>query len=212
MLYCFFIARSQPEIENLSFRTFHGAPVHFVRQQDLVAAVRTLPAGARSSPQLMLEHTSVLATVSKRATVLPLRFGTSFRSEAAVAQLLAARAPELLAALERLDGKAEMSLRMNIAEEESVHKRAAEIAEVCHPLDSWVEVAPNPAGGKVLELAHLIHRQDVEGYRNRVKQHVADVAGPRPPFHFLPQFLRWPVKAERRARPASRQEDLARRN
>ncbi len=199
MFYCYFIAREEPDIEKLPYRTLHGTPLHFLHRQDLVAAVRALPAGSRSSPQLMLEHSAVLATASKRATVLPLRFGTSFRSEAGVTQLLAARAAEIQAALERLDGKAEMGLRINLAEGESAHKQAAEIAEACRPMDSWMEVRTATAGGRVLELAHLIHQSDVDNYRKSVKPFAAELAGPRPPFHFLPQFLRWPVKAERRS-------------
>jgi len=199
MLYCYFIARSEPEIEKLPYRTLHAAPLHFVHREELVAAVRALPAGTRSSPQLMLEHSAVLATALKRTTVLPLRFGTSFRSESGVVQLLAARAPEILAALERLDGKAEMGLRISLAEGASAQRHAAEISEACRPLDSWMEVRTDAAGGKVLELAHLIRLSDLESYRKSVKPYAAEMTGPRPPFHFLPQFLRWPVRAERRS-------------
>ncbi len=199
MFYCYFIAREEPDIEKLPYRTLHGTPLHFLRRGELVAAVRALPAGSRSSPQLMLEHSAVLATASKRATVLPLRFGTSFKSESGVVQLLAARGPEILAALERLDGKAEMGLRISLAEDASAQKQAAEISEACRPLDSWMEVRTDAAGGKALELAHLIRLADLESYRKSVKPYAAEVTGPRPPFHFLPQFLRWPVKTERRS-------------
>lgn len=198
-LYCYFIARAHPKLENLPYRTFHAAPLHFVKRQDLVVAVRSLPPGTRSSPQLMLEHSAALAAASQHGAVLPLRFGTSFRSETAVVQMLAARGPELVAALERLESKVEMSVRFHVPEDESVHKRAAEISQICSPLDSWVEVRPHPAGGKIVEVVHLIPRQDVDSYRKRLGSHVAEAAGPRPPFHFLPQFLRWPVRPERRS-------------
>ena len=199
MLYCYFIARSQPEIENVSYRTLHEAPLYFVRRQDLIVAVRELPAGTRSTLELMLEYNAVLAAASKHATVLPLRFGTSFRGEAGVVHLLAGRGVELSAALERLEGKAEMGLRVSLPEGEDASRRAAEIAEISKPLDCWMEAQPNPAGGTLLELAHLILRQEAEGYRQRIKPHGLKVTGPHPPFHFLPQFLRLPVQAERRA-------------
>lgn len=214
MLYCYFIARSQAQIESLSFRTLHSAAIDYVRHGELLAAVRRLPAGSRVSPELMLEHGSVLgAVVAKRATVLPLRFGTTFRSETALARLLAARAPELLGALERLEGKAEMVLRVSLPEGENGAERAARIAEICRPLDSWSEAHPPstgaglPAGPAVLEIAHLIEREDAEEYRRLAQSFGADLIGPRQPFHFLPQFLRLAVKSELRsgaARAASR--------
>ena len=199
MLYCYFIARSQPRIEEFPYRTLHGAPIEFVRFQELVAAVRPLPPGARSSPQLMLEHGAILTTAWKRATVLPLRFGAGFSSEAAVLNLLAEGGAELLAALDRLDGKAEMGLRINILEPANAQARAAQIAEICQPIESWVEVQPNPAASAVLELAHLIYRRDAAEYRQRLEPHAVEVIGPRPPFHFLPQCLRRPVQTERRS-------------
>ncbi|MBI3694010.1 MAG: GvpL/GvpF family gas vesicle protein [Acidobacteria bacterium] len=204
MLYCYFIARSQPAIENLAYRTLQAAPLEFVRYQELVAAVRSLPPGTRSSPQLMLEHGAVLAAAWKRATVLPLRFGAGFRTQAAVLNLLAERGAELLAALERLEGKAEMGLRINILEPGNAPAWAAQIAEICQPLESWVEVRPTQAGSAVLELAHLIYRQDAADYRQRLEPHAVEVAGPRPPFHFLPQCLRIPVQTERRSGRARR--------
>ncbi len=199
MLYCYFIARSKPEIESLSYRTLQDAPILFVRYQELAAAGRWLPAGTRSTPELLLEHAGVLATASKRVAVLPLRFGTSFRTESAVVHLLADRGPELLAALDRLDGKAEMGLRVPLAAGEDAQSRAAEIAEIGRPLDIWAESGPRPAGPAVLELAHLIDRRDADAYRQRVQPYALDVAGPRYPFHFLPRFLRMPVRTERRS-------------
>ncbi|MBI3666001.1 MAG: GvpL/GvpF family gas vesicle protein [Acidobacteria bacterium] len=200
MLYCYFIARSDPEVERLSFRTLSAAGVDFVREQDLVAATRRVPPGTRSTPELMLEYNAVLTAASKRATVLPLRFGSSFRSETTVARLLADRRPELLHALDRLEGKAEMSVRVRLKSEDSANARVAEINETCRPLDSWFEVQENPAGGSILEMAHLIERRSAEEYRQRLEPQAVEVSGPRPPFHFLPQFLRMPVRAERSAR------------
>ncbi|HYM12440.1 MAG TPA: GvpL/GvpF family gas vesicle protein [Bryobacterales bacterium] len=204
MLYAYFIARAGPQIENLLYRTLHEAPVQFVHERDLVAAVRLLGAGKRSTPQLMLEHGAVLATAWRRATVLPLRFGTSFRTEAAVGHLLAARGAELAAALERLDGKAEMGVRLRLAEDQNAQLRAADIAELARPLDSRMEVRAEPSGGRILELAHLIDRREAAEYRERMARQAIEVLGPRPPFHFLPQFLRIPVRAELRAQGAPR--------
>lgn len=183
MLSCYFIARAGAAVENLALR--------FVRQGDLVAAVGQPDRGARATPEQMLEFNAVLAAASKRATILPLRFGTSFRNEEAVMQLLAARAGELAAALERLDGRVEMTVRVRLGAEESAAQRTAEIGDMVRPLETWSEVRTDRAGQRVVELAHLIARSQVAEYRRRLGE---EVAGPWPPVHFLPQFLRMPVR------------------
>ncbi len=189
MLFCFFIARRQPELEPL-------AP-GLVRHADLVAATRLLPDNARLTPDLMLEYNAVLRTAWERATVLPVRFGDVFSGEEALLQLLASRRGELLEALDRLKGKAEMGLRVAIPAGVGASDRVAEITLACRPLDCWFEVQWNRAGEAVLELAHLIDRQEAGEYRRRAEPLQIEVSGPRPPVHFLPQFLRRPVETER---------------
>lgn len=198
MLYCYFIARSKPELDDLALPSLATA-VRYVRHKDLIAAVRPVPA-ARSTPQLMLEHTAVLSSALKRATVLPLRFGASFRSESAVLHLLASRRAELANALERLEGKAEMVVRVRLASGEDARRRAEEIRELCHPLDASMEVQPAKGGETLLEVVHLIDRGDAHQYRERAGSFAAHVIGPRPPYYFLPKFLRVGAQRERQTK------------
>jgi gas vesicle protein GvpL/GvpF len=186
VLFGYFIARAGAAVEKL--------PLHFVRHVDLVAAVRQPAGGARTTPAQMLEFKAVLAAASKRATILPLRFGTSFRNEAAVTQLLAARAGELGAALERLDDRVEMTVRVRLEQGQSAARRAAEIGNRVEPLETWSEVRTDRAGQRVVELAHLLSRSQAAEYRRRLAGEGFEVSGPWPPVHFLPQFLRLPVR------------------
>ena len=194
MLTCYFIARSGSAVEAM--------PLSFVRHGTLVAAVRRLEA-SRPTPERMLEHNAVLVTASQRATVLPLRFGTAFHSEAAVTQLLAARAGELAATLDRLDGKAEMTVRVKLEPDQNAAGCADEIGRVTRPLDSRSEVRTDRFGHSVLELAHLVSRDQVGEYRRLLEEHGLEATGPWPPLHFLPQFLRMPARAERAQRAAA---------
>jgi hypothetical protein len=180
MLSCYFIARADAALEEL--------PVEVVRHRDLVAGVRPLGKGARATPGQMLEYNAVLAAASKRTTVLPMRFGTNFRSEEAVVQLLASRREQLTAALERLDGMVEMTVRVRPP------RRADEITQMVRPLESWSEVRVDRSGRKVVELAHLIPRSQAASYRRRLAAEEIEISGPWPPVHFLPQFLRLPVR------------------
>ncbi|HZS51276.1 MAG TPA: GvpL/GvpF family gas vesicle protein [Bryobacterales bacterium] len=198
MLYCYFIARSGPELQKVSYRTVHPGPICFVQQHDLLTAVRALPPGSRSTLPLMLEHNLVLSAASEQAAILPMPFGTAVSAEETLAQLLEARRAEILEALDRLGGKAEMALRITLRPDEDPQDRAGQIAGICQPLQQWFEVRPDGSGEAVLEIAHLIHRQEADQYRKRLETQAAKVNGPRPPFHFLPPFLRKPVKSESR--------------
>lgn len=186
MLFGYFIARTGMAVEKL--------PLHFVRHADLVAAISRPAGGVRATPVEMLEFNAVLAAAWKRTTILPLRFGTSFRNEAAVVQLLAARAGELGAALERLDGRVEMTVRVRLEAGESAAARTAQIREQVEAHETWSEVRTDRAGRQVVELAHLVARSDAAEYRRRLAGERFEVSGPWPPIHFLPQFLRMPMR------------------
>jgi hypothetical protein len=189
MICCYFIARAGTALENL--------PVELIGHGELVAAVRRLGADARATPERMLEHTALLAAASRRTTILPLRFGTTFRSETAVVHLLAARAGELAAALERLDGKVEMTVRIGLGEKESASRRVREIGELARVIETWSEVQVGRSGERVVEVAHLVPRGQAAEYRKKLADQGLEITGPWPPLHFLPQFLRMPVRAER---------------
>jgi hypothetical protein len=159
--------------------------------------VRRVEAAGRATPEQMLDHNAVVGAASRRMTILPLPFGASFRSEAAVVQLLAARAGELSAALERLEGKLEMTVRVRLAEGESAAAKVREIGEGVRALETWSEVRVGRSGERVVEVAHLLTRAQAADYRKRMAERGLEVTGPLPPVHFLPQFLRMPVRAER---------------
>ena len=199
MLQVYFIARSHPEIETASYRTFDQVPLTFVRHEGLIAAIRALASGARPTPERMLEYNGIVAAASKRATVLPVRFGAGYRSEAAVARLLAERGRELLEALDRLEGKAELGLRVILDTPEQAREQAAGLARHGSALETWHEIHQDLAGRTILEVALLVSGAEVPACRERLQAEAGEVTGPWPPRHFLPYFLRAPVASERRS-------------
>ncbi len=186
MLFCYFIARTGEAVEKL--------PLRFVRHADLVAAVGQPAGGIRATPAEMLEFNAVLAAASKHTTILPLRFGTSFPNEAAVVQLLAARTEELGAALERLEGRVEMTVRVRLEAGESAAARLTQLRDRAGPHETWSEVRTDRAGQRMVEMAHLVARSHAAEYRRRLGGEGLEVSGPWPPMHFLPQFLRIPMR------------------
>lgn len=198
MLQCYFVARVSPGIERLPYPTLSAAPLEFVRHGELLAVARRVAAGSRSTPELMLEYNAVLAAASRRATVLPCPFGLRFRSESGLLRLLRGRSRELIAALDRLEGKAEMILRVRLAGQDSPDKKTGEIEAAYRPLDSRFQVGADARGQTILEITHLVEQREAALYRQRLSGEDIEITGPWPPRHFLPQFLRMPPRAERR--------------
>lgn len=87
------------------------APVSLVPAGAIAAAVSTfMESSAAPSPAQLLRHEATVEAIWRVAPALPARFGTIFPDIAAVAQALAARAPELQADLARVGDKLEMGL------------------------------------------------------------------------------------------------------
>ena len=64
------------------------------------------------SPRSIVEHGQVIAKIFESRTVLPMRFGTFFRSEQQVINLVRENRQDLLEAFCRLRGKAEMRVKL----------------------------------------------------------------------------------------------------
>jgi hypothetical protein len=96
-----------------------GAEVRLVRHRGLAALVSDVPsAGVRARRRDLLAHSDVLQSAFATGTVVPLRFGTVFVDDAAVAEeLLGERHDALESLLEQLDGTAELSVRASYVED-----------------------------------------------------------------------------------------------
>ena len=87
-----------------------------------VAPLRLLAAGALAavyapagngavSPDVLWRHEAVVEALMKERDVLPVRYGTRFENEGAAADAIASRRADLAAALDRVRGAVELSLR-----------------------------------------------------------------------------------------------------
>jgi hypothetical protein len=104
-----------------------GLPVPTVAAAGLAALVREVdPEGLRGRRAELEEHTDVLQRAMEHGTVVPMAFGVVMEDEESVrTDLLEARAGELRATLERLDGKVELSLQAIYHEEVLLREVAA---------------------------------------------------------------------------------------
>lgn len=90
-----------------------GAPVRLIEEGTLAAAVSTIaPGDLAPSVARALSFSRVVEALHSARTVLPMRYGNVCRDDAEVVDLLRARAGEYGAILRRLDGCAEMGVRV----------------------------------------------------------------------------------------------------
>ena len=97
---------------DVSARGVEGAAVRTVEHAGLAALVSTLDADALAAARELRAHWRVLEEASKRATVLPVRFGTVMEGDAAVReQLLEPNAERLTALLGELAGRVQLNVK-----------------------------------------------------------------------------------------------------
>ena len=106
-------------IPKLDVRGVAAAPVRAVAKGDLAALVSTLPPGQlRVRRRDLMGHLRVLEEAFAAATIVPCAFGMLMSSEQAVIEeLLVSRRDELLGLLRRLEGFAQLNVRVSYDED-----------------------------------------------------------------------------------------------
>lgn len=154
-------------------RGIGGAEVVAVDVEGVSAWVSRLDAPPAPEPDRLREHDGVVRAALRTATPLPLRFGALFADEGALRAILAERAGELLASLERVRGRVEMGAALGwdaAAARERVLARRPELRPV----------EEKPATGRAyLEARRREHgleaalREEAEAVVERVSRAVA---------------------------------------
>src|SRR3990172_4113463 len=111
--YCLFRPSSESSLPTL--RGIDGRPVFPLGCDKYTMLVSRLERDFAFSARSIVEHGQVIARVFEKQTVLPMRFGTFFRSEKQVTDLVRENRYDLLEAFCRLRGKAEMRVKLLLA-------------------------------------------------------------------------------------------------
>ena len=111
-IYTYCLLRLPAEETLPSLRGIDSRPVFPLRCDRYTMLASRLERDFPFSPRSIVEHGQVIARVFENRTVLPMRFGTFFRSEKQVEDLVRENRQELLEAFCRLRGKAEMRLKL----------------------------------------------------------------------------------------------------
>jgi len=111
-IYTYCLLRASVEETLPDLKGIDSRPVFPLRVDRYTMLVSRLERDFRFSARSIVEHGQVIARVFENRTVLPMRFGTFFRTEKQVADLVRENRQELLEAFCRLRGKAEMRVKL----------------------------------------------------------------------------------------------------
>jgi Gas vesicle synthesis protein GvpL/GvpF len=166
-----------------------GGKVRLVRHGALAAVISDLPAaGALGSREDLLAHESVVASLSARTTMLPLRFSAVVTTaDAVVTDILAPYYDWFSGILADLDGRAEFSVSGTYVQDTVLREVLAEEPEVMRLRES-LRGLPEEAGyyervrlGELIVHALDAKREvDTEDLVQTLSRHAVAVA-PRPP-------------------------------
>jgi hypothetical protein len=188
------------------------APLKAVATSSLAAVCAPADAG-EVSPESLWRHEEVVETLMKDRDLLPVRFGTRLADELAAARAVGEQYDRLAAALDRVRGAVELSVRVMDADEPPSSGRDSEsgaeymrakahsavererATRVLHePLSILAResVQSSPRGSELLRAAYLVDRAAVDGFvRLIARLQAVDptlrllCTGPWPPYSFV---------------------------
>lgn len=111
MIHAYCIVRPGDPPPSDALRGHGGRPVRLLELRGLGVWISD---GEPIQPELsaVRDHDAVVRAALRSATPLPLRFGTTYPDEAALRHALAGAEEELISALERVEGRVEMGVRV----------------------------------------------------------------------------------------------------
>jgi hypothetical protein len=118
-------AAAELPVDSLPAAIEDGSKLEWISVNDLAALASQVPRATYSEENLAehltdatwtairaMRHETVVEYVAKRATVIPLRFGTIYLERAGVEQMLNEKSNELESIIERLDGREEWGVNV----------------------------------------------------------------------------------------------------
>ena len=185
-----------------------GPGLRLIRCGDLLVVAGD--AELKVTPENLAVQDAVVRGLSVTA-VLPIRFGEKVQDEEELCKLLKPRSSDLLAALEKVRGCEQMTLRVfgepaplpepveeggpgtrYLAARRREIERSHSLPEIEPLLDRLrplvkAERIERKEQGKLLgTVYHLVRREDVPAYKEAMKDHRVTLSGPFPPYAFAP--------------------------
>jgi len=191
-----------------------GEPLRLVRCGELLVVAGEMETAPRIAPEALAAQDAVIRRLSGMATaILPVRFGEKARDEEELCKLLKPRSSDLIAALERVRGCEQMTLRVfgnpdplppappepsgpgtrYMEARRREIERARSLPEIeplldrLRPLVRAERIERKEQGTLLGTVYHLVRREDAQAYRETFREEDAvAVSGPWPPYAFAP--------------------------
>lgn len=187
-----------------------GEPLRLVRCGELLVVAGE--AEPKVTPESLAAQDAVVRRLSVTA-VLPIRFGEKVQDEEELCKLLKPRSSDLVAALDRVRGCEQMTLRVfgepappppappepsgpgtrYMEARRREIERARSLPEIeplldrLRPLVKAERIERKEQGALLGTVYHLVRREDVPAYKETLKEEDAvTVSGPWPPYAFAP--------------------------
>lgn len=184
-------------------------PLRAVRAGGLAAIAGVVRGPSRPTPANLVEYDRIIRRLSARnAALLPARFNTLVEDEDEVRLILRSRQASFRAALARVRGRVQMSIRLeseapaagqgspasgaDYLRQRAAAHRVAEFEPLRSAVDRWVRDVRVERKGNVVTIYHLIPRASVTAYRRGIERVAAPadlrIAGPFPPYAFAQEW------------------------
>jgi len=140
-------------------------------------------------------HDSVVATaLGTGSTPLPARFGQTFASDDECLAMISARQEKMSAGLARVAGMVEMTVILRVAVDtssgtaylKSLARREHAVQDLSKRLGDCIRLSAERAKDDVVTLSHLVDREAVTKYLERLTGLDVRVLGPGAPYSFTP--------------------------
>lgn len=136
----------------------------------------------------------VAAALATGSTPLPARFGQTFATDDDCLGVLSAKAAKMSAGLARVAGMVEMTVVLRVdldtssgtAYLQSLAHREHTVRDINARLGDCIRASAERAKGDLVTLSHLVRREEVDTYRERVKGLEGKILGPGAPYSFGP--------------------------
>jgi hypothetical protein len=163
MIYVYAITGGVPPPQTLAgLAGFDDGPIAALESDGIAAVHSPVAAAPRPSRDALLHHERVVERLMADRPLLPARFGTLLRGEAALVHVLALNRDRLTAGLERVRGCVELGVRVLWAADPQVDDPAGE--------------SPPPSEGEGAGRAYMLARAARERQRQRTEARAAELA------------------------------------
>lgn len=176
--YVYCIIRSDEDLEFGPVGIGEGGPVYTLRHGEIAAVVSDAPLQIYDpTRENLLAHETVNKNVMEDHTVIPMSFGTIFRTDEDIRALLESTADALEHVLDKMENKIELGLKVLWKQEEVAARIEEEVEEIARLREQVEEDSEGSTYFARVQLGRLLE-QELEARANELVSDIYDTLAP----------------------------------